>query len=65
MGSDELFKRRNNERIKREEARKYAKKIYHIHENDKPSASESCATVYEFFNALDKRKDELENITHF
>ena len=48
-----------------EKARKYAEKIYHIHENDKPSASESCTTVYEFFNALDKRKDELENITHF
>ena len=48
-----------------EKARKYAEKIYHIHENDKPSASESCTTVYEFFNALDDRKDELKNITHF
>lgn len=43
-----------------ENARKYAQKIYHIHKNDKPSASESCTTVYEFFNALDKRKDELK-----
>ena len=48
-----------------ENARKYAEKIYNNHNNDKPSDSESCTTVYEFFKELDKRKDELKNITHF
>ncbi len=43
-----------------ENARKYAQKIYNSHKNDKPSDSESCTTVYEFFNALDERKDELK-----
>ena len=45
-----------------ENARKYAEKIYNIHTNDKPSASESCTTVYEFFKALDDRNGELKNM---
>ena len=44
----------------------YAEKIYNIHTNDKPSASESCTTIYEFFKALDDRNGELKNMKpHF
>lgn len=42
------------------DARKYAKKIYNDHRFDKPSLSESCTTVYKFFDEVDERLEELE-----
>ena len=43
-----------------EQARKYAKNIHLNHSKDKPSDSESCTTVYRFFDEVDKRLKELE-----
>ena len=43
-----------------ENARKNAKKIHNLHKFDSPSKSESCTTVYKFFDALDERLDELK-----
>lgn len=43
-----------------EEAIKNAKKIYSIHEHDRPSKSESCTTVYQFFDEVNKRIEELK-----
>ncbi len=42
------------------EAKKYAKKIHFTHINDKPSDSESCTTVYKFFECIDERLEELK-----
>ena len=43
-----------------EKARKNACKIHLNHINDKPSNSESCTTVYKFFDVIDERLKELE-----
>lgn len=43
-----------------EMARKNALKIYNLHINDRPSQSESCTTVYNFFDVVDERLKELE-----
>lgn len=43
-----------------ERARKNAYKVHLIHEKDTPSDSESCTTVYKFFDEVDKRLKELE-----
>ena len=43
-----------------EQARKYAKNIHLNHIKDAPSDSESCTTVYSFFDEVDKRLKELE-----
>ena len=41
-------------------AKTNAKKIHLTHINDKPSQSESCTSVYKFFEAIDERLDELK-----
>ena len=43
-----------------EKARKNAYRIHLNHSKDKPSDSESCTTVYRFFDEVDKRLKELE-----
>lgn len=43
-----------------EQARKNAIKVHLNHEKDKPSNSESCTTVYKFFDEIDERLKELE-----
>lgn len=43
-----------------EEAIKRAKRIHLNHMNDTPSKSESCTTVYRFFDEVDERLDELK-----
>lgn len=43
-----------------ENARKFAKRICCEHQSDKPSDSESCTTVYRFFDEIDERLKELE-----
>ena len=43
-----------------EKARKNAHSIHLNHSKDKPSESESCTTVYSFFDEVDKRLEELE-----
>lgn len=43
-----------------EQARKNAKKIHAMHLLDSPSNSESCTTVYNFFEEIDDRLKELE-----
>ena len=42
-----------------ENAIKNAKKIYLKHLNDTPASSESCTTVYKFFDHVDERLNEL------
>ena len=42
------------------EAIKRAKRIHLNHINDTPSKSESCTTVYRFFDEVDERLDELK-----
>lgn len=41
-------------------ARRYAKKIHKEHENDVPSKSASCTTVYKFFDEIDRKLEELK-----
>ena len=41
-------------------ARKNAKKISDVHNNDKPSQSESCTYMYKFFDEVDERLEELK-----
>ena len=41
-------------------AKTSAKKIHLTHIKDKPSQSESCTSVYKFFEAVDERLDELK-----
>ncbi len=41
-------------------AKTNAKKIHLTHIKDKPSQSESCTSVYKFFEAVDERLDELK-----
>lgn len=43
-----------------DKARKNAFRIYLSHGKDKPSNSESCTTVYKFFEEIDERLKELE-----
>lgn len=43
-----------------EDAKKRAAKIHLNHVNDLPSKSESCTTVYKFFEEIDERLDELK-----
>lgn len=43
-----------------EKAKKNAKRIHSNHSNDLPSDSESCTTVYKFFEEIDERLKELE-----
>lgn len=43
-----------------EKARKNAFSIHQNHLYDKPSKSESCTTVYKFFDAIDERLEELK-----
>lgn len=43
-----------------EQARKNAKRIHLNHSMDNPSDSESCTTVYKFFEEVDERLKELE-----
>lgn len=43
-----------------DQARKNAQKIHQSHSNDTPSNSESCTTVYKFFDIIDERLKELE-----
>lgn len=43
-----------------EEAIKRASKIHSIHANDKPSSSESCTTIYKFFEEIYERLEELK-----
>ena len=38
---------------------KNAKKVYLKHLNDTPANSESCTTVYKFFDHVDERLNEL------
>lgn len=40
--------------------KKNAKHIYSIHANDTPADSESCTTVYKFFEYIDERLNELK-----
>ena len=42
------------------QARIYAYRIHLKHINDTPSKSESCTTVYSFFEEVDERLQELE-----
>ncbi len=43
-----------------ENAMKYAKHIHSIHYKDTPASSESCTTVYEFFETINERLNELK-----
>lgn len=43
-----------------EQARKNAYRIHLSHEKDLPSNSESCTTVYKFFDVVDERVNELK-----
>lgn len=43
-----------------EQARKNALRIHSNHNKDKPSNSESCTTVYKFFDEVDDRLKELQ-----
>lgn len=43
-----------------ENARNNAKKVHKEHENDTPTKSASCTTVYRFFDEIDKKLKELE-----
>ena len=43
-----------------EQARKNAFRIHSNHDKDAPSDSESCTTVYKFFDEVDERLKELE-----
>ncbi len=43
-----------------EQARKNASHIHSSHDKHTPSDSESCTTVYKFFDEIDERLKELE-----
>lgn len=43
-----------------EQARKNALRIHQKHSKDTPSLSESCTTVYKFFDEIDERLQELK-----
>lgn len=43
-----------------EQARKQSKKIYDEHKIHLPSESESCTSVYRFFDEIDERIKELQ-----
>ena len=43
-----------------EQARRNALRVHLNHDQDKPSDSESCTTVYKFFDEIDERLKELE-----
>lgn len=43
-----------------EKAISNATRIYKLHEDDSPDKSESCTTVYKFFQVIDERLKELE-----
>lgn len=43
-----------------EQAKANALHIHMVHDKDTPANSESCTTVYKFFEAIDERLKELE-----